>query len=256
MALISHASKVMLKILQARLNSMWTKNFQMFKLDLEKAEKQEVKFPTSVGSKKKQESSRKASTPALLTTPKPLTVWITTKCGKFFKRGEYQIPLLASWETCMQVKKQQLEHEMEPTDWFKIGIGVCHGCILSPCLFNLYAEYIMQNAGLDESQAGIKIVRRNINNLRYADNTTLMAESKEEKTSLLMKLKEESEKNWLKAQHKKKWWSWHLHFMANRMENKHSNRLYFLGFQNHCSLLTAAMKLKDACSLEEKLGWT
>ena len=113
MALISHASKVMLKILQARLNSMWTKNFQMFKLDLEKAEKQEVKFPTSVGSKKKQESSRKASTPALLTTPKPLTVWITTKCGKFFKRGEYQIPLLASWETCMRVKKQQLELDME-----------------------------------------------------------------------------------------------------------------------------------------------
>ena len=93
---------------------------------------------------------------------------------------------------------------MEPTDWFKIGKGVCQGCILSLCLFNLYAEYIMQNAGLDESQAGIKIVRRNINNLRYADNTTLMAESKEEKTSLLMKLKEESEKNWLKAQHKKK----------------------------------------------------
>ena len=70
----------------------------------------------------------------------------------------------------MQVKKQQLEHEMEPIDWFKIGIGVCHGCILSPCLFNLYAEYIMQNAGLDESQAGIKIVRRNINNVRYAED--------------------------------------------------------------------------------------
>ena len=103
----------------------------------------------------------------------------------------------------MQVKKQQLEHEMEPTDWFKIGKGVCQGCILSPCLFNLYAEYIMQNAELDESQAGIKIVGRNINNLRYAENTTLMAESKEEKTSLLMKVKKESEKNWLKAQHKK-----------------------------------------------------
>ena len=98
----------------------------------------------------------------------------------------------------MQVKKQQLEHEMEPTDWFKIGKGVCQGCILSPCLFNLYAEYIMQKAGLDESQAGIKIARRNIDNLRYADDTTLMAESEEELKSLLMKVKVESGKVGLK----------------------------------------------------------
>ena len=98
----------------------------------------------------------------------------------------------------MQVKKQQLEHEMEPTDWFKIGKGVCQGCILSPCLFNLYAEYILQNARLGESQAGIKISGRNINHLRYADDTTLMAESKEEQKSLLMKVKEESEKAGLK----------------------------------------------------------
>ena len=77
-------------------------------------------------------------------------------------------------------------------DWFQIGKGVRQGCILSPCLFNLYAEYVMQNAGLDDSQAGIKIVRRNINNRRYADDTTLMAESEEELKSLLMKMKEES----------------------------------------------------------------
>ena len=80
------------------------------------------------------------------------------------------------------------------TAWFQIGKGVCQGCILSPCLFNLYAEYIMRNTGLEEAHAGIKIARRNINNLRYADNTTLMAESKEELKSLLMKVKEESEK--------------------------------------------------------------
>jgi len=104
----------------------------------------------------------------------------------------------------MQVIKQQLEHEMEPTDWFKIGIGVCQGCIVSPCLFNLYAEYILQNARLDESQAGIKIAGRNIDNLRYADDTTLMAESKEEKRSLLMKVKEETEKAGLKLNIKKK----------------------------------------------------
>ena len=84
------------------------------------------------------------------------------------------------------------------TDWFQIGKGVCQACISSPCLFNLYAEYIMRNAGLDEAQAGIKIARRNINNLRYADDTTLMAESKEELKSLLMKVKVESEKAGLK----------------------------------------------------------
>ena len=87
------------------------------------------------------------------------------------------------------------------TDWFQIEKGVRQGCILSPCLFNLYAEYIMRNAGLEEAQAGITIVGRNINNLRYADDTTLMAESEEELKSLLMKVKEESGKSWYKAQH-------------------------------------------------------
>ena len=87
------------------------------------------------------------------------------------------------------------------TDWIQLGKGVRQGCILSPCLFNLYAEYLMRNAGLEEAQAGIKIAGRNINNLRYADDTTFMAESEEELKSLLMKVKEESEKSWLKAQH-------------------------------------------------------
>ena len=89
------------------------------------------------------------------------------------------------------------------TDWFKIRKGVHQGCILSPCLFNLYAEDIMQNDGLDKAQPGIKTAGRNINNLRYADDTTLMAESGEELKSLLMKVKEESEKSWLKTQHSK-----------------------------------------------------
>ena len=101
----------------------------------------------------------------------------------------------------MQVKKQQLEPDMEQTDWFQIEKGVCQGCILSPCLFNLDAEYIMRNAGLEEAQAVIKIAWRNINNFRYADDTTLMAESEEELKSLLMKVKEERGKSWLKAQH-------------------------------------------------------
>ena len=98
----------------------------------------------------------------------------------------------------MQVKKQRVRTGHGTMDWFKIGKGVRQGCILSPCLFNLYAEYITRNAGLDEAQAGIKISGRNINNLRYADDTTLVAESKEELKSLLMKVKEESEKASLK----------------------------------------------------------
>ena len=89
------------------------------------------------------------------------------------------------------------------THWFQIGKGVRQGCILSPCLFNFYAEYIMQNTRLDEAQAGIKTAGRNINNLRYAEDTTLTAESKEELRSLLMKVKEESEKAWLKTQRSK-----------------------------------------------------
>ena len=102
-------------------NSSWTLNFQMFKLDLEKAEEPEIKLPTSVGSLKTQESSRKSSTFALLTTPKPLTVWITTNCGKVFKRWEYQTTWPASWEISMQVKKQQLELDMEQQTGSKSG---------------------------------------------------------------------------------------------------------------------------------------
>ena len=99
----------------------------------------------------------------------------------------------------MPDKKQQLEPDMEhQTDWFKIGYGVHQGCVSLPCLFNLYSEYITRNARLDEAQATIKITRKNINNLRYADDATLMAESEEELKSLLMKVKEESEKAGLK----------------------------------------------------------
>ena len=120
------------------------------------------------------------------------------------------------------------------TDWFQIGKGVHQGCTLSPCLFNFYAEYILRNAGLEEAQAGSKIAERSINNLRYADDTTLMAESKEELKSLLMKVKEES---WLKAQHSENedHGIWSHHFMGNRGDNSgNSVRLYFGGLQNHC----------------------
>ena len=152
----------------------------------------------------------------------------------------------------MQVKKQQLEPDMEQwTDWFQIGKGIRQGCILSPCLFNLYAEYIMRNAGLKETQAGIKIAGRNINNLRYADDTTLMAESEEELKSLLMKMKEESEKVGLKLNIQK------TKIMASGPITSweidgETVRDYFWAPKS-LQILIAAMKLKDAYSLEGKL---
>ena len=158
----------------------------MFKLDLENPEEPEIKLPTSVGSSKKQESSRKTSTSALLAMSKLLTVWITTNCGKFWNNGNTILTCLLRNLYAGQETTVRTEHGT--TDWFQIGKGVCQGCILSPCLFNFYAEYIMRNAGLDEAQAGIEIAGRNINNLRYTDDTTLMAESEELK-SLLMKWK-------------------------------------------------------------------
>ena len=145
----------------------------MFKLVLEKTEQPEIKFPTSTGSSKKQQSSRRTSISALLTVPKPLTVWIITNCGKLWKRQKYQTTWPAPWETYMQVRKQQFRTGHGTTDWFQIGKGVRQACILSPCLFNLYTEYIMRNAGLEETQTGIKIAGRNIKNLRYADDTPL-----------------------------------------------------------------------------------
>src|SRR5574337_795416 len=160
----------------------------MFKQDLEKAKEPETKLPASVGSQKRQESSRKTSTSALLTTPKPLTVWITTN---WKIRKELGIPdhLTCLLRNLYAGQEATVRTGHGTTDWFQIGKEVRQGCILSPCLFNLYAEYIMRNAGLEEAQAGIKIAGRNLNNLRYADDTTLMAESEEELKSLLMKVK-------------------------------------------------------------------
>ena len=120
------------------------------------------------------------------------------------------------------------------TDWFQIGKGVCQGCVLSPCVFNLCTEYIMWNARLDEAQAGIKIAGRTINNLKYADDTTLMAESEEELKILLMKVREENEKVGLRLniQETKIMASKSHHFEANRWRN--SGWLFFWGLQNHC----------------------
>ena len=141
------------------------------------------------------------------------------------------------------------------TDWLQIGKGVCQGCILSPCLFNLYAEYIMRNAGLEESQAGIKIAGRNFNHLRYVDDTTLMAESEEELKSLLMKLKVESEKVGLKSNIQK------TNIMASGPitsweidgETVETVSDFIFWAPKSLQMVTVAIKLKDAYSLEGKL---
>ena len=153
--------------------------------------------------------------------------------------------------------KKQVRTGHGTMDGFKMGKGVHQGCILSPFLFNLYAEYIMGNARIDEAQAGIKISRRNINNLRYADDTTLMAQSEELK-SFLMKVKEERGKSRLKTQHSenKDHGFWSYYFMANRWGNKANSDRLSSWAPKSLQTMTAAMKLTDACSLEEKLWQT
>ena len=144
----------------------------------------------STGSSKKQESSRKPSISALLTMWKSLTVWITIN-WKILKEMGIPDHLTCLLRNLYAGQEAAVRIGHGTTDWFQIGKGVRQGCILSPCLFNFYAEYIMRNTGLEEAQAGIKIAGRNTNNLRYADNTTLMAESEEELKNLLMKVKVE-----------------------------------------------------------------
>ena len=153
-------------------------NFQMFKLDLEKAEEPEIKLLTSAGSWKKQESSRKTSTSALLTILKPLPVWIRTNWKILQEMG------IPDHLTCLlrnlYAGQEATELDMEQQTGSKLGKEYVKAAYRHAAyLFNLYAEYIMRNAGLDEAQAGIKIVRRNINNLQYVHDTTLMAENKE-----------------------------------------------------------------------------
>ena len=207
----------------------------MFKLVSEKAEEPEIKLPISSGSSKKQEGSRKTSISALLTISKPLTV-DHNKLWKILKELGIPDHLTCLLRNLFAGQEATVRTGHGTTDWFPIGKGVCQGYILSPCLFNLYAEYIMRNAGLEEAQAGIKTAGRNINNLRYADDTTLMAESEELK-SLLMKVKEESEKVGLKLNiHKTKIMasgpisSWEI----DGGNSGNSDRFYPFGLQNHC----------------------
>ena len=169
-------------------NSTWTKNSHKYKEDLEKAEEPEIKLP-SFDSYKKQENSRNISISVSLTMIKLLSVCITTNYRKFFKMVRISDHLISLLRNLYAGQEATVRSRHGTTDCFQIRKGVRQGCILSPCLFNLHAENIMWNARLDKAQVGIKTAGRSINNLRYADDTTLMAESEEELKSLLMKWK-------------------------------------------------------------------
>ena len=171
-------------------------NFQMFKLDLEMSEEPAIKLPTSIVSSKKQESSRKNI--YFIDYAKDFDCVDHNKLWKILKEMGIPDQLTCLLRDLYAGQEATVRTGHGTTDWFQIGKGIRQGCTLSHHLFNLYAEYIMRNAGLDEAQAGIKIAGRNINNLRYSDDTTLMAESEEELKSLLMKVKEEGEKAGLK----------------------------------------------------------
>ena len=224
---------------------MLIKNFQMFKLDLEKTEEPEIKLPTSTGSSRKQESSRKTSTSALLTMLKSWTVWITTN-WKILKEMGIPEHLTCLLRNLYAGQEATIRIGHGTTDWFQIRKGVHQGCMLSPCLFNVYTKYIMRNARLNEAQARIKIAGRNSNNLRYADDTNHTVESKEELKSLLMKVKEESEKPGLKFNiQKTKIMALDSSLHGKEMEKQWKQwQTLFLGAPKSLQMVTAAMKLK------------
>ena len=171
----------------------------MFKLVLEKAEEPEIKLPTSVGWSKKREFQKNIYF-CFIDYAKAFDCVDHNKLWKILKKMRILDHLTCLLRNLYAGQKATVRTGHGTTDWFQIWNGVCQGCIWSPCLFYLYAEYIIKNAGLDEAQAGIEIARRNINNLRYVDDTTLMAESEEKLKGL-----DESErgewKSWLKTQH-------------------------------------------------------
>ena len=179
-----------------------------------------------------QRNSRETSTSASLTMLKPFI--LHNKQLKILKEMKLPDHLICLLRNLYAGQEAAVRTGHGTTDWFQIGKGVCQGCTLLPCLFNLYAEHIMRNAGLDDLQAGIKTSGRNISNLRYADDTTLMAENQEELKSLLLKVKEESENVDLKLNIQK------TKIMASgpitswQTEGETVADFYFWGFQNHC----------------------
>ena len=192
----SHTSKVMLKILPARLQQYGNRELPDVQAAFRKGRGIRDQIADIYWIIKKARKFHQ-NIYCFIDYAKPLTVWISTN-WKILKEMGIPHYLTCLLRNLYAGQEATVRTGPRTTDWFQIGKGVCQGCILSPCLFNLHAEYIMRNDGLDETQAGIKIGGRNINNLRYADDTTLMAESEEELQSLLMKVKEESKKAGLK----------------------------------------------------------
>ena len=227
----------------------------MFKLVLEKAEEPEIKLPTSTGSSKKQESSRKNIYFCFIDYAKAFDCVDHNKLWEILKEMERPDHLTCLLRNLYTGQEATVRTGHGATDWFQIGKGVRQGCVLSPCLFNLHAEYIMRNAGLEETKAGIKIAGRNINNLRYADDTTLMAESEEELKSLLMKVKEESEKVGFKLniQKTKMMASGPITSWEIDGETVETMSDFIFWAPKSLQMVIAVMKLKDAYSLEGKL---
>uniref|UniRef100_A0A4W2ECN4 RNA-directed DNA polymerase n=1 Tax=Bos indicus x Bos taurus TaxID=30522 RepID=A0A4W2ECN4_BOBOX len=254
-ALISHARKVMLKILQARLQQYVNRELPDVQAGFRKGRGTRDQIANIRWITGKAREFQKNIYFYFIDYAKAFDCVNHNKLWKILKEIGIPDHLICLLRNLYAGQEATVRTGHGTIDWFQIGKGVCQGCILSPCLFNLYAEYIMRNAGLEEAQAGIKIARRNINNLTYADDTTLMAESEEELKSLLMKVKVESEKVGLKLNIQK------TKIMASRpTSSREINgkqwkqcQILFFWAPESLQMVTAAMKLKDAYSLEGKL---
>ena len=235
-ALISHASKVTLKILQAGLQQYANQELPDVQASFRKGRGTRGQIANIRWIIEKAREFQKNIDFCFIDHTKASDCVDHNKLWKILKELGIPDHLTCLLRNLYAGQEATVRTGHGPTDWFQIRKGVRQGCILSPCLFNFYAEYIMRNAVLEEAQAGIKIAGRNINNIRYADGTTLMAESEEELKSLLMKVKEESEKVDLKLNiQKTDQGIWSHHFMGNRWgDSGNSVRLYFLGLQIHC----------------------
>ena len=254
-ALISHASKVMLKILQAKLQQYMNRKLPDIQAGFRKGRGTRDQIANMCWIIEKAREFHKNIYFCFIDYAKAYDCVDDNKLWKILKEMGIPDHLTCLLRNLYAGQEATVRTGHGITDWFQIGKRVHQGCILSPCLFNLYANYIMRNAALEEIQAGIKIARRNINNLRYADDTTLMAEREEELKSFLMKVKEESEKVGLKLNIQKTkimasgpMTSWEIDG-----ETVETVSELILGAPKSLQMVIAAMKLKDICSSEGKL---
>ena len=254
-ALISHTSKVMLKILQARLQQYVNRELSDVQAGFRKGRGTRNQIANICWIMEKTREFQKNIYVCFIDYAKAFDCVDHNKLWKILQEMGIPDHLTCLLRNLYASQEVTVRTGHGTTDWFQIGKAVRQGCILSPCLFNLYAEYIMRNAGLEEAQAGIKIAERNINNLRYADDTTVMAESEEELKSLLMKVKEESEKAGLKLNIQKTKimasgpiTSWQIDGATVE-----SMADFIFWAPKSLQMVIAAMKLKDPYSLEAKL---